>query len=667
MADQTPEKVDLDKTEPVAEVSDVDLDLHDDSKVKFVNGGKKDEAQVEIGVSDSASVDAFVGLNKEELMKYTDDPFWVKVRYVLFISFWVIWLAMLVAAIVIIAIAPKCPYRPPLEWYHKSTVYQVYPKSFLDGKGDNGVGDLKGISDKLDYFLSAQVGAIYINSIYKSGMKDGGYDVVDHKDIDPVFGTMAEFDDLLKKAHKKELKVIMDFIPNHTGKNCSWFQSSVKNESKYDDYYIWHSGGGQSTPPNNWLSRYGHRAWTWSPERGQWYYHTFLPDQPDLNLRNPEVQKEMADILRFWLNKGVDGMVVNAAEHLVEATSFEDEPASNEPGLVNESYETLKHLYTTFQNESFDLITKWQAIVDDVSTSSEKPRVLLTEAYGPIDEMVKFYNFNNSKGANLPLNFNLLSIDRDCKARCLHNLISSWMIEKPSDAWSTWVLGNHNSHRVADRKGERYVNVLNMLLMMLPGTPFTYYGEEIGMKDVQVPFAKTVDEFGKSFGEADYVNFTRDFERSPMQWTSGNFSGFTTFSSTWLPVASNYKENNVKGQGSTGAGFTPLEVYTEVAKLHSQPSVLFGKLHFAVVTENILCFLRKAEGFPGFLAFFNFGDMAEGALTLSGTADGLVPKKGLVVATSGNLANTDYKNGTTVDLSNVHLGPAQGIIFMLDN
>lgn len=265
----------------------------DPTKVKFTNmvnhelDGKAD-AKVDI---ENVQL-SFAGMGKEELMKYANDPFWVRLRWSLFILFWVLWIAMLAGAIIIVVLTPGCPPPPAREWHHKGVIYQVYPTSFKD-TNDDGVGDLKGIIEKLPYIKELGVNTIWLNPIFPSPLKDGGYDISDYTDIDPLFGNLTDFDELLKVAKEKGLHVILDFVPNHTSDRHPWFLKSKKNESVYGDYYIWKTGKLPNERPNNWLSVFGGPAWTFNTERSSFYYHQFLDAQPDLNLRNPLVREEL--------------------------------------------------------------------------------------------------------------------------------------------------------------------------------------------------------------------------------------------------------------------------------------------------------------------------------------------------------------------------------------
>lgn len=649
---------DPDKTEVMA---DGGPDL-DSSKVKFINGGA--DAQVDLGPAGDGQ---FVGMSKEELMKYANDPYWVRVRWVMLILFWLAWFAMLAAAIVIIILAPKCAPRPNLQWWQKSTMYQVYPRSFKDTNKD-GFGDLQGVHDNLGYLKDKlNVSAVWLNSIYPSPNKDWGFDISDYKGIHSDFGTMDDFSSLKTAMHKKGMKLVMDFVPNHTSRNHTWFINSEANEEEFAAYYIWHpgkpsAGGGRNDPPNNWLSVFGGSAWTWSDKRSAYYYHQFSAEQPDLNLTNPAVQNELKDVLRFWMEKGVDGFRVDAAAHLVESSNLnEDEPPSQKGGAEGE-YESLSHTLTTFQPGSYELVSDWRVLLDEVSDKTEKYRFLMVEAYGTPNETQNFYEYKGRKGADMPSNMNLINLEKDCSAHCVHDLVENWMSTMPEGRWANWVLGNHDRSRVATRVGDELVNAANMLLLTLPGTPVVYYGDEIGMVDGDISYSDTRDPIGIKAGEANYKKVSRDPERTPMQWSSDDFAGFTEGDKPWLPVNVDFQDRNVKSQQAHGAGMTKLEVFQSLTLLRQEPSFQWGELHYSVINDDIFSFVRQAKGFPGFLVAINFG-IKSSTVDFRGAK---VPSEGVVAATTANFDPSfaqDFKVGTEVPLGNLVLRPGEGVIF----
>lgn len=643
---------------------DHDYPEGDTAKVKFVNGGAAD-AIVDIdGKVHVEPKSQFVGLSKSELMAFEKDPYWVKVRWVLLVLFWVIWLGMLVAAVVIIVLAPKCPPRKDLKWYQKSTIYQVYPRSFKDSNGD-GVGDLGGIHEKLDYLQKdLKTKAIYINPIYASGGQDTGYDITNHTEIDPIFGKLENFTSLVRAMHKRDMKIIMDFVPNHSSDKHPWFLKSVKGEEPYDDYYVWHPGknttGSKTHPeePNNWVSVFGGSAWTWHDERQAYYLHQFASSQPDLNVRNDEVQEELKKIMLFWLENGVDGFRVDAVSHLFEGDLNQNEPASTGGSTNPKDYKSLNHTLTTFQPETYELLTEWRAILDGLTKDDGKDRLLMVEAYTETPEQtLKLLNYDEKPGAHLSTNMALLSLKEDCRAECIQGLVNGFMDPfEGMDVWPNWQTGNHDVSRVVTRMGgQTLTNAVQMLLMTLPGTAFTYYGEEIGMHDVDVPADQQQDKAGSP---------NRDPQRTPMQWTGADYAGFTTGNSTWLPVSDDYKIVNVKAQFAHGAGMTALEVYQEVVESRTNESFLWGDFHSGVV-DGIYFYVRQAKGFKGYLVALNLGDSGI-TINFPAVTDG-VPHFGKVVTSTHNFASAtrqrEFARGTEVTLDNLHILKDEGFIF----
>lgn len=377
-----------------------------DPKVKFIGGNQT--VDLEQGGPAAADKGIKPALTKSELMKYASDPTWVKLRWGLFVLFWLAWVGMLVASVVIIIYAEKCPSPNPKSWWQKKPVYEVYVKSFKDSDGD-GVGDLKGVTSELDYLANLGVGSVWLSPVYKSPMKDNGYDVSDYTAIDPTFGTLEDFKTLVAELHKRDMKVIMDFIPNHSSDQHEWFEKSKSKDGKYADYYVWADGKGNG-PPNNWKSVFGGSAWTKDSTRGQYYLHQFYSHQPDLNLRNDDVVNDLTESLKFWVSLGVDGFRVDSVGHFFEDTANGDEQSSGNSGG---DYQSLTHDKTYDLPEVLDLLKKFRKVLDDATAEDESnPRIMMTEAYMPSAKLARYYgNVADQIGdiAQMPLNFNLLS------------------------------------------------------------------------------------------------------------------------------------------------------------------------------------------------------------------------------------------------------------------
>ncbi|KAK3092844.1 hypothetical protein FSP39_007825 [Pinctada imbricata] len=526
-----------------------------DSKAKFLNGGKNlDEPQVAIEVGSNDDAVSFTGLGKEELMKYADDPFWKKVRIILLVLFWVGWVAMLVAAIVIIVLAPRCPYRPDQKWYDKETVYQVYPRSFKDStkKSANnanpvgaGLGDLAGLQSKMEYIKDLGMKVIYINSFYETADADVGLDWTDHKKVHPALGTMEEFDKLRKDTKKTEVRLILDYIPNHTSKNHTWFQ----RKSAYDNTKS---------------------AWTYDTTRKQCYLHQLHDSEPDLNLENTKVKQELEGILRFWLDKGVDGFHIIGAEYLYENVSAGEQKN---------------------QKRNVEIIKEWKKVLETYNTKPGKEKALIVTVKNPSD--AKMY-YSGGNGATLvriqPLSNNMT------------NSLAGKILEQSAmmtGIKTGWMYGDQDMSRLASSVPAENVNAMLTLQMLLPGVPFNYYGDEISMTNNDA--AET--------NPADQAKPSRSPFRTPMQWTDdfNNNGGFSMLK-PWLPLnQTDIKEHNVETQNAYLNDYTSLKVVKKLVKLRAKESFQWGDLKM-YMEDDLLMFTRKAEGFSGYLVVLNLGN-----------------------------------------------------------
>ncbi|CAD5116225.1 DgyrCDS5138 [Dimorphilus gyrociliatus] len=548
-------------------------------------------------------------------------------------------------------------------WWKRSIVYQIYPRSFQDSDGD-GIGDLKGIESRLEHFKWLKIGALWLSPVYKSPMVDFGYDISDFKAIDPIFGSMDDFENLIRAAHKKEIKIIMDFVPNHSSDQHEWFQLSRKGDIKYKDYYIWRKGkqmaNGTRIPPNNWVSVFGGPMWTWDESRQAFYLHQFTKEQPDLNFRNPEVQKEMIDILKFWLGKGVDGFRIDAISHLFEDKAFKNEPLSGLPNTTPDQAEHYNHVYTMDQPETIEVIRSWRKYFTEYERKSNKYIFMVTESFS---NPSMYYEGET----DFPFNFNLLQMNKTCGVKCIRVLINSWLQELPKGRWPNWVLGNHDRMRLGNRMGEDFIGAFNMLLLTLPGTPFTYYGEEIGMVGPKISFEDTVDPYGVNFGPKRYEEFSRDPSRTPMQWSDSRNAGFTMAKKPWLPVHSNYKTLNVENQKNSDHDDNTLRLYRRLSWLRQEKSFQMGNFDWAIITDNILSYIRWFNGSPAYIVAFNFGTKAE---TVDFTKySGNFPPPGHFVPDDGFvLFSTHPKEipGSTISrLDKIKMSPSQGVVIRI--
>ncbi|MCA9979727.1 MAG: alpha-glucosidase [Anaerolineales bacterium] len=414
----------------------------------------------------------------------------------------------------------------PRPWWQTGLVYQIYPRSLQDSNGD-GVGDLPGITRRLDYFAWLGVDALWISPIYPSPMADFGYDVSDYRDVHPLFGTLDDMDTLIQEAHGRGLKIILDFVPNHTSDQHPWFtQSKSSRTDPKRDWYIWRDPAPDGGPPNNWLSRFdGQSAWTWDAATGQYYLHSFLKEQPDLNWRNTAVRQAMFDNLRFWFRRGVDGFRVDVSYRVMKDPHFRDNPPNpNWREGMDPAYKVIEvHTKNTPDIHEFN---RWLRQVSDEFHG----RVLIGEINLPLEKLVKHYGQGDE--FHLPFNFQL--IFAEWSATAVRELADRYEQLLPADAWPNWVLGNHDQHRIASRVGLAQARVAQMLLLTLRGTPTLYYGDELGMTDVEIPPDKVQDPWEKF---VPGLGLGRDPERTPMPWDGTPHAGFCPPTVTpWLPL-----------------------------------------------------------------------------------------------------------------------------------
>jgi alpha-glucosidase len=348
-------------------------------------------------------------------------------------------------------------------WWQRGIIYQVYPRSFMDANGD-GVGDLAGIKARLDDLQWLGIDAIWISPIYPSPRVDFGYDICDYCNIDPIFGTLDDFDALLAEAHGRGLKVILDLVPNHTSDQHPWFiESRSSRDNPKRDWYLWREPAPGGGPPNNWRSHFGGPGWTFDENTGQYYYHTYFKEQPELNWRNPEVQAAMFEVMRFWLNRGVDGFRIDVIWRLLKDPQFRDNPPNPDFTPGHNPYYELLPTYTGDLPEVHAVIAAMRRVVDEYPE-----RVMIGEIYLPSERLMTYYG-PGGMGVHLPYNFQLIELPWD--ARVIRPAINAYEAMLPAHGWPNWVLGNHDRHRIASRVGAAQARVAAMLLLTLRGTP----------------------------------------------------------------------------------------------------------------------------------------------------------------------------------------------------
>jgi alpha-glucosidase len=483
------------------------------------------------------------------------------------------------------------------EWWQRGVIYQIYPRSFQDSTGD-GIGDLPGVLSRLDYLESLGVDAIWLSPIYPSPMADFGYDISNYRDIDSLFGTLADFDQLVAELHRRGMKIVLDFVPNHTSDQHPWFvESSSSRQSPKRDWYIWRDPATGGGPPNNWLSNFGGSAWQWDHHTGQYYYHAFLAQQPDLNWRNPKVQDAMLDVLRFWLDRGVDGFRVDVIWHIVKDDQFRDNlpDTSYEPHLP--PHRQLLATYNTDRPEVHDIIARMRSVLDEYGE-----RMMVGEIYLPTERLVTYYGAQGN-GVHLPFNFQLIELP--WHARALEQAIERYEALLPSYGWPNWVLGNHDNSRIASRIGAAQARVATMLLLTLRGTPTMYYGDELGMHDVPIPPDRVQDPFEKN---VPGIGVGRDPERTPMQWSSTENAGFTS-GTPWLPIARDYQSVNVETQSADSKSALALNRRL-LALRREQLSLSIGAYSSVAAQDDVLAYRRQFDGAARYLVVLNCGPEA---------------------------------------------------------
>jgi alpha-glucosidase len=432
-------------------------------------------------------------------------------------------------------------------WWQSGVVYQVYPRSFRDSDGD-GTGDLAGVIDKLDY-LSDTLGvdAIWLSPFYPSPMIDFGYDVAGFTAVDARFGDLATFDELVRRAHARDMRVIVDFVPNHSSDQHPWFvESRSSRDNPKRGWYVWADPRPDGAPPNNWLSIFGGPAWEWDATTGQYYLHSFLREQPDLNWRNHELRAAMLDVLRFWMERGVDGFRIDAVHCMMKDAALRDNPPNTEGVLLVHKplgeFDSQLHVYDYATDDLHEVLRAMRAVLDEYSAA--RPRVAIGEIH--VFDWPKWATYYGREldELHLPFNFGLLAVG--WQAAAVRRMVETMEMVIPPGGWPNWVLGNHDESRIASRVGAAQARVAMLLLLTLRGTPTIYYGDELGMPDVPIPPEKIQDPWGKQVAG---IGAGRDPERTPMQWDDSPNAGFCPpASEPWLPLADDYTPRNVAAQ-----------------------------------------------------------------------------------------------------------------------
>ena len=481
-----------------------------------------------------------------------------------------------------------------LTWWQRGVIYQIYPRSFNDTTG-NGVGDLQGVIEKLDYLAgpddSLGIDAIWLSPFYPSPMADFGYDVADYCDVDPLFGDLDTFDRLIEDAHRREIKIIIDWVPNHTSDQHPWFiESRSSRDNPKRDWYIWRDPAPDGGPPNNWGSFFGGPAWTYDERTGQYYLHQFVEEQPELNWRNPEVREAMYDTLRFWLDRGVDGLRMDVIGLLIKDKKLRDNPPDPDapPDLPeNDLFGRQRHVYNWDQDENHEVMREIRQVLDEYDDVCA-----IGELWGPLDRWVRYYG-EEGKELHLPIDFRLTRQPWDAQAmRRTVEEVKEALAEFAGDCFDPWhhfVLTSHDLPRTASRfGGQGPARVAAMMQLTLRGTPTIYYGDELGIENGDIPPEKIQDPQGLNLGPER----TRDVARTPMQWNRETYAGFSEVE-PWLPVSRDYVTRNVASQSRSP--FSMLNLYRRLLTLRRQTPALQGGGYSSVDAGNPDCFAYVRE------------------------------------------------------------------------
>ncbi|MBE7410863.1 MAG: alpha-glucosidase [Leptospiraceae bacterium] len=541
-----------------------------------------------------------------------------------------------------------------MSWWKEAVIYQIYPRSFYDSNGD-GVGDLQGVIQKLDYLNGKEdslgIDAIWFSPIYPSPMFDFGYDISDYENIDPVFGDLKTFKLLLKEAHKRKIKIIMDLVINHTSHLHPWFiESRSSRNNKKRDWYIWKDPV-KGKEPNKWLASFGGKAWEFDEKTGQYYYHHFLKEQPDLNWRNPEVKKAIFKMIRYWLDMGVDGFRLDVVNYYIKDSELRNNPVNIFKGP--RPYDWQYHIYDRNRPENFKIVQEFRTLLDSYKDKMSVGEVFYEPPGNP--ELSASYCGENNDGLHLAFNFAFMY----CKwnPNDFLQAILEWEKALKNTIWPNYTLSNHDQPRHFYRyfkKGEstQRAKIIAAMLLTLRGTPFLYYGEEIGMTCERVPRKKIQDPIGKKYWP---FHPGRDGTRLPMCWDSSDKAGFTS-GEPWLPLVWNHKEVNLENQiNDTDSLFS---FYKKLIRVRKKSKAL-TKGSFEPLdkkADNLLSYIRTF-GKEKILVVLNFKNT---------TVRFLLENKPISVDNCEILISTHRKEGTYVNPAFLDIFPYEASIIRLE-
>lgn len=530
-------------------------------------------------------------------------------------------------------------------------VYQIYPRSFMDANGD-GIGDLQGIISKLDYLndgtdKSLGINMIWLSPFYPSPMKDFGYDISDYCAVAEEFGTLDDFRELVHEAHKRGIKLMIDLVPDHTSDQHDWFKESRSSkDNPKRDWYTWRDAKSDGSPPNNWLSVFGGSAWEWDEETQQYYLHSFLKEQPDLNWENPEVREAMADVIRFWLDMGVGGIRVDAVDWMAKDTELRDNPHNPDYAPdVDDPYHKYIRRYSQNAPQLYKYIREMAEVVKEYPYG-----FMVTETYphrrNVVEEYLRVYD---NYLAEVAAPFNFEGILLPWHAPAFKSFIDRFQAELSDKRHYVpiYVLGNHDNSRVATRIGPAAARTAAMMLLTLPGVVFIYYGEELGMLDRPIPPELVQDPFEK---RVPGMGLGRDPQRTPMQWSKQDNAGFSK-NTPWLPVHDNYKKLNVAAEQLEPR--SSLRLYQELIYLRNHSLTITVGAYHSIETNNphVFGYMREYEG-RRILVLLNFSEYPQTIKTEF--------EVGIL-----DITTRLDRSGQTVKLDRPILGPNEGWVVRL--
>lgn len=482
-----------------------------------------------------------------------------------------------------------------LNWWRGGVIYQIYPRSYYDSNGD-GIGDIPGIISRLDYIASLNVDAIWLSPFFTSPMKDFGYDVADYCDVDPMFGTLDDFRQLVAAAHERGLKVIIDQVYSHSSDQHDWFRESRQNRTNPKaDWYVWADANEDGTPPNNWLSLFGGSAWQWDTRRGQYYQHNFLASQPDLNFHNPEVQDAVLDTARFWLDLGVDGFRLDVVNMFFHDKALADNPLADSPEKVfvgvdkKNPFARQYHIKQMCQDDNLDFLRRLRRLMDEYPGSTTVGEI---GAPNGMQYMAQY----TSGGDKLHMAYTFELLGDDHEVGYIRETIQR-VEDHLNDGWPCFALSNHDVKRTATRWAqdaedpEAYVKTTLGLLATLRGTPCIYQGEELGLPEADVPFELLQDPFGIEFWP-DFKG--RDGCRTPMPWINEAMGGFTSGGHTWLPIEPMHRKMAVDEQEHDDQSMLHFS-RALLAWRQAHPALKDGDFEWLDSPEQLLLFRRRSD------------------------------------------------------------------------